>query len=72
MGGAKLNNVVVLVLDDANLNITLASGPIRLNGIIDYPVFQAPGRITFLHDGEFETGGLEGGRNHGFWCGPGR
>ena len=56
MGGATLHNVVVLVLDDANLNIDLGKQAYQINGIIGYPVFQALRTITFLHDGEFEAG----------------
>ena len=56
MGGASLHNVVVMVLDDANLNISLGKQAYQINGIIGYPVFQALGTITFLHDGEFEAG----------------
>jgi hypothetical protein len=56
MGGATLHNVVVLVLDDANLNINLGKPAYQINGIIGYPVFQALRTITFLRDGEFEAG----------------
>jgi predicted aspartyl protease len=56
MGGATLHNVVVMVLDDANLNISLGKQAYQINGIIGYPVFQALGTIAFLHDGEFEAG----------------
>jgi predicted aspartyl protease len=56
MGGASLHNVVVMVLDDANLNISLGKQAYQINGIIGYPVFQALRTITFLHDSEFEAG----------------
>jgi hypothetical protein len=56
MGGASLHNVVVMVLDDANLNINLGKQAYQINGIIGYPVFQILGTITFLHDSEFEAG----------------
>lgn len=56
LGGATLHNVVLMVLDDANLNISMGKGSYQINGIIGYPVFQALGRITFLHDGEFRAG----------------
>ncbi|HEV3419792.1 MAG TPA: pepsin/retropepsin-like aspartic protease family protein [Candidatus Acidoferrum sp.] len=56
MGGATLHNVVVLVLEDANLKISLGKESYQINGIIGYPVFQALGTVTFLHDGEFEAG----------------
>jgi hypothetical protein len=56
MGGATLHNVVVMVLDDANLNISLGKYSYQINGIIGYPVFQALGAITFLRAGEFAAG----------------
>ena len=56
MGGATLRNVVVLVLEDANLKIGLGKESYQINGIIGYPVFQALGTVTFHHDGEFEAG----------------
>lgn len=56
MGGAVLHNVVVMVLDDANLNINMGKQTYQINGIIGYPVFQALGTVTFLHIGEFEAG----------------
>src|SRR5580692_9604869 len=65
MGGASLHNVVVMVLDDANLNISLGKQAYQINGIIGYPVFQALGTITFLHDGEFEAGDEAGATGTG-------
>lgn len=56
LGGATLRNVVVLILDDANLNIRLANKSYQINGIIGYPVFRALGVITFLHSGLLEAG----------------
>jgi len=56
MGGAALHNVVVMVLDDASLNINLGKQSYQIDGIIGYPVFQALGTITFLHHGEFVAG----------------
>jgi len=56
MGGATLHNVVVLVLEDTSLNISLGKESYQINGIIGYPVFQALGAVTFLHEGEFEAG----------------
>jgi len=56
MGGATLHNVVVMVLDDANLKVGLGKQNYQINGIIGYPVFQALGTVTFLRDGEFEAG----------------
>ena len=51
MGGASLHNVVVLIMDDANLNIKLPNQSYQINGIIGYPVFQSLGAITFLQNG---------------------
>jgi aspartyl protease len=56
MGGAALHNVVAMVLDDASLNINLGKQSYQIDGILGYPVFQALGTITFLHDGEFVAG----------------
>jgi predicted aspartyl protease len=56
IGGATLHNVVVMVLDDANLNINLGKQAYQINGIIGYPVFQALGTVTFSHDGGFQAG----------------
>jgi hypothetical protein len=58
LGGATLRNVIVLIFDDANLNIKLPNQSYQINGIIGYPVFQAMGAITFLHNGFFEAGSL--------------
>ena len=58
MAGATFHNVVVLILDDANLNIKLPNESYQINGIIGYPVFQAMGAITFSHNGFFEAGSL--------------
>lgn len=56
MGGAALHNVVIMILDDASLNIGLGKQSYQINAIIGYPVFQALGSISFLHDGEFVAG----------------
>ena len=40
MRGATLHNVVVLVLDDANLNINLGKESYQINGIIAIPCFR--------------------------------
>lgn len=55
MGGATLHNVVLMVLDDASLNISLGKEAYQINGIIGYPVLQALGTVTFFKDGEFEA-----------------
>lgn len=56
MGGATLQNVVLLILDDANLNINMGKQAYQINAIVGYPVFQAFGAISFLQDGWFEAG----------------
>jgi len=54
--GAKIRNVVVMVFDDANLNINLGEGKTyQIEGIIGYPVFRALGASTFAKDGYFEA-----------------
>ena len=57
MGGAAIENVVLLIIDDANLKIDLGEESYQINGIVGYPVFQAFGIITFEKDGWFEGGG---------------
>jgi hypothetical protein len=56
LGGTILHNVVVLILDDANMKIDIGNQTYQINAVIGYPVFQALGAITFLHDGAFEAG----------------
>jgi hypothetical protein len=56
MGGAILKNVVVLILEDANLKVGKGKQAYQINAILGYPVFQALGAITFLRGGEFEAG----------------
>jgi hypothetical protein len=56
VGGAILHNVVVLILDDANLKIGLGDQSYQINAILGYPVFQAMRVITFTRSGEFEAG----------------
>ena len=56
MGGATIQNVVLLIFDDANLKINLGKESYQINGIVGYPVFQAFGTITFEKDGWFEGG----------------
>ncbi|HEY0306685.1 MAG TPA: aspartyl protease family protein [Acidobacteriaceae bacterium] len=55
MGGATLHNVVVMVLDDSNLRVGPGKDSYQIQGILGYPVFEALGTITFLHDGGFES-----------------
>ena len=56
MGGARLHNVVIMILNDASMNIGLGKQSYQINAVIGYPVFQALGSISFLHDGEFLAG----------------
>src|SRR5215472_3981539 len=56
IGGATLHNVILLVLEDANLTVGLGKQAYPINAIIGYPVFQALRVITFLHEGVFEAG----------------
>jgi len=56
LGGATLHNVVVLILDDANLKVEMGKEAYQINAIIGYPVFQALGVITFLQGGWLESG----------------
>ena len=54
MGGARLHNVVVMVLDDTSLQVGLGKQTYQINGIIGYTVFQALGIVSFLRHGQFE------------------
>jgi hypothetical protein len=56
IGGATLHNVVVLIIDDANLKINLGDQSYQINAILGYPVFQEMRVITFTQRGEFEAG----------------
>lgn len=57
LGGATIRNVVLLVLDDASLNIPLGKkARYQINAILGYPVLEALGRITFTKDGHFLAG----------------
>ena len=56
IGGATLNNVVVMIFDDANLKINMGKQSYQINAIIGYPVFQALGTVTFVGDTEFYAG----------------
>jgi predicted aspartyl protease len=57
IGGAVVHNVVLLVLDDANLNVpTGKTTHYQIQAILGYPVMQALERITFTHDGHFLAG----------------
>jgi len=55
IGGATLNNVVLMIFDDANLKIGSGKHAYQINAILGFPVLQAFGTITFLREGEFEA-----------------
>jgi predicted aspartyl protease len=55
LGGATLHNVVLLLLDDANLKINNGKRDYQINAILGYPVFQSLGAITFRHGVGFEA-----------------
>lgn len=56
IGGATVKDVVVLIFDDANLNIHMGDHSYQINAILGYPVFQSMGTVTFTRDDEFEAG----------------
>ena len=57
LGSATLHNVVLLVLEDKNLDISIGHKQhYQIDAILGYPVFQALGAITFTSDGWFEAG----------------
>jgi hypothetical protein len=51
-----VSNVIVLILDDANLRVGNRSDSYQIEAILGYPVLKALRRITFTHDGEFLVG----------------
>ena len=56
LGGATAHNIPLLVLDDANLTISLGKGrTYRIAGIIGFPVLRALGCITFHHEGTLDA-----------------
>lgn len=57
LGGARLRNVVLLVLDDKNLDVATGKKThYQINAVLGYPVLQALQRITFTKDGHFLAG----------------
>lgn len=56
VGGATLRNVVLLIIDDANLRIAIPGRAYQIQAILGYPALRAMGSITFRHDGFFEAG----------------
>jgi predicted aspartyl protease len=66
LGGATLHNVVLLVLDDANLTISNGKGKnYIIPAIAGFPVLRALGRLTFHHDGLLEASANGGDTNQG-------
>jgi hypothetical protein len=59
IGGATLHNVVVVIMNDANLKVGPEGRKYQINAIIGYPVLRALGQITFLSDGYFDAGPTE-------------
>ena len=56
LGSVTAHNVVLMVLDDANLTIPNGNGgSYRIAGIIGFPVLRALGCITFHHDGTLDA-----------------
>jgi len=55
ISGAILTNVVLVILDDANLRIGSGPDAYQINAILGYPIFKALGAVTFTH-GEFLAG----------------
>jgi predicted aspartyl protease len=55
LGGATLSNIAVVIIDDADLRISLGPGTYQINAILGYPVFKALGAVTFTGD-EFRAG----------------
>ena len=57
IGAATLHNVVLLVLEDANLNVVAGKDTrYQIQAVLGYPVMQALQRVTFTRDGHFLAG----------------
>jgi tetratricopeptide (TPR) repeat protein len=57
LGAATVHNIVLLVLDDKNLDVTIGPGKhYKIDAIVGYPVFQALGVLTFSTNGELAAG----------------
>jgi len=56
VGGAAVRNVIVLILDDANLRIGTGPEAYQIHAVLGYPVLKGLGQITFTRDGEFLAG----------------
>jgi predicted aspartyl protease len=60
LGRATVRNVIVAILDDADLRIGVAPDTYQIHAVLGYPVLKGLGRVTFTRDGEFlagQTGG---------------
>jgi predicted aspartyl protease len=55
VGGATLTNVVLVIIDDANLRLGTGPDAYQIDAILGYPVFRALGIVTFRPD-EFLAG----------------
>jgi hypothetical protein len=56
LGGATAHNVPLLVLDDANLTISVTKDKTyRIAGVIGLPVLRALGCVTFHHEGTLDA-----------------
>jgi hypothetical protein len=65
-GGATLHNVVLLVLDDANLTIPNGKGQSYvIPAIVGFPVLRSLGRLTFHHSGSIDASPNGGNANDG-------
>ena len=59
IGGAVVQNVVLLILDDKSLLLDLGSGQsYQINAILGFPIFENLGSATFSKSGEFTAGAL--------------
>jgi predicted aspartyl protease len=56
LGGATIDNVVVVILDAANLKVGPQGSAYQIDAILGYPVLRALGRVTFTSQGEFLAG----------------
>lgn len=55
IGEATVTNIVLLILDDANLNMKLPDANYQIEAVLGYPVLRALGVVTLRRDGHFEA-----------------